>query len=139
MSAGEEGVCRARFKSARAETRDGLQRSGDGGARHAADAKLRQGLARCRHRAVDIDAATGILDHHDVEAFPMRVLGRVADAEVEGEPGEEEPPQAALPKISGEAGRRPAVVLVERRIGIDLTMVALAQHQLRMGNLQIPA
>jgi hypothetical protein len=69
----------------------------------------------------------------------MRILAGVADAEIEGQPRDEQPTEAALPKVSGEPGLRPAVVLVERRIGIDLTMVALAQHQLRMGNLQIPA
>ena len=90
-------------------------RSGDGGARYAADAQRRQRLARCRHRPVHVDAATRIVDHHDVKSFPMRVLGRVADAEVEGEPGEEDPPQAALSKVPGQAGPRSAVVLVERR------------------------
>ncbi len=69
----------------------------------------------------------------------MRVLGRVADAEVEGEPGHEDPPQAALSKVSGEAGPRSAVVLVECRVGIDLAVKALAQHKFRMGNLQLGA
>src|SRR6185295_19101487 len=101
-------------------------RSGDGGARYAADAQRRQRLARLRHRPVHVDAATRIVDYHDVESFPMRVLGRVADAEVEGEPGEEDPPQAALSKVSGEAGPRSAVVLVECRVGIDLAVKALA-------------
>src|SRR4051812_23868117 len=69
----------------------------------------------------------------------MRVLGRVADAEVEGEPGEEEPPQAALSKVSGEPGPGSAVVLVECRVGIDLAVKALAQHKFGMGNSQLRA
>src|SRR6476660_7730579 len=132
-----KGVSRDRSLRRRWEEVASCRRSVDGGVRYAADAKCRQGLARCRHRAVDVDAATRILDHHDVEAFPMRVLGGVADAEVEREPGEEEPPQAALSKVSGEPGLRSAIVLVECRVGIDLAVKALAQHKFRMGDLQL--
>jgi len=101
------------------------------------DVQAREGRARRRQRAADIDGAAGVLDDGHGKVLSPRVFGRVADAEVEGEPGHEDPPQAALSKISGEAGLRSAVVLVECRVGIDLAVKALAQHKFRMGNLQL--
>jgi hypothetical protein len=36
-----------------------------------------------------IDAAAGIFDHNRVETFAPRVFARIADAEIEREPGNE--------------------------------------------------
>ena len=106
----------------------------DVGATHA---KRLENRARRGHGAIDIDAAAGILDHHHVEALAARIFGRIAHAEIEGEAGQEDPPEAALAQIAGEAGMGLAIVFVERRIGIDVAMIALAQNQLGVRDLQV--
>ena len=74
-----------------------------------------------------------------LEAFAVRVLGRIADAEIEGEAGEEDAREAALAQVAGEPGRRLAIVFIEGRVGVDLAVIALAQDQLGMGNVAGPA
>src|SRR5580658_3936565 len=96
-------------------------------------------LVRRGDRAVDIDAAAGVLDHDRREAAAVGILGRVADAEVEGEAGEEDAGEATLPQIRGQAGRRRVVVLVKSRIGIDLAAKALAHDQLGLRRDEVVA
>src|SRR3989442_16039545 len=88
-------------------------------------------LPRGSERAVEVDAAHAVLHDEDLEALPARVEGRVLHAKIGGEAGEEEPPAAALPQVAGEAGARPVVILVERRIGIDGGVAPLPHDDVR--------
>ena len=97
----------------------------------AADIERRERLARGGDRSVHVDAAAGILDHDRGEALPVRVLGRVANAEIERQAGEKHARQPALAQIAGEAGRRRLVVLEKRRIGIDGAAESLALRSRR--------
>src|SRR5665647_1586675 len=56
-------------------------------------------LSRGRHRAVDVDAAAGILDHDRLETFATRIFRRVAHAKIKRETGKKDPPEAALAQI----------------------------------------
>src|SRR5665647_553979 len=104
---------------------------------NAANTQSSEQLARGGHGAIDVDAAAGILDHDRLEAFAARVFRRIAYTEIEGEAGEKHAPEAALAQVSGKSRPRLAIVFGERRIGIDLAVIALAQHQLGVGNLQV--
>src|SRR5262249_23946817 len=90
-------------------------------------------------RTVHVDAAAGVLDDDRLETLAMGVLGRVAYAKIERQPGKEDAPQAAFAQITGEPGRRRAVVLIKRRIGIDRASKALADDEGGMRNLQVVA
>src|SRR5262249_40498283 len=63
---------------------------------HAGNGEVRKGAARRLQRAAHIDGAAGILDHDDRKAAAVRILGRVAHAEIEGEAGQEHALKAAL-------------------------------------------
>jgi hypothetical protein len=52
---------------------------------HAGDAARRKARVRRRDRSAEIDAATGVFDDNRAKAFALRVLGRVAHAEIECE------------------------------------------------------
>ena len=106
----------------------------DVGATHT---KRLENRARLGDGAIDIDAAAGVLDHHHIEAFAPRVFGRVADAEIKGETRQEDTREAALAQVAGQSRMCLAVVLEERRIGVDVAMVAFAQDQLCMRDLQV--
>jgi len=62
----------------------------------AGDAARCQAAAGGGDRAVDVDSAAGILDYNRHEPLMLRVLGRPANAEVEGKANEED---AAQPRI----------------------------------------
>src|SRR6516162_587959 len=96
-----------------------------------------QSPPRREHRAADIDATARVFGHDDLEALMPGVLGRVAHAEIEREPGNKDARESALPQIAGQSGTSPAVVFVERRVRIDLAMIALAQNQLRVRDPQV--
>ena len=70
--------------------------SGDGVCVYAGYGAFAQHGARRRDRSVEIDAAAAILDHHRFKAVPVRVLGRVADAEIESQAGEEDAEAVAV-------------------------------------------
>src|ERR1700733_13159179 len=74
--------------------------------RDAGDAEVRQTGAGQRGRAVEIDAAAGVLDDENSKAFAARVFGRIANAKIEGEAGQKHPEEAALAQIADEAGQR---------------------------------
>ena len=88
---------------------------------------------------VHVDAAAGILDHDHAEALLAGVLGGIADAEIVGEAGDEDAVEAALAEIADEAGRGALVVLEESGVGVDVRVVALADDQLRVGDVEIAA
>src|SRR5262245_61462956 len=111
--------------------------STDGISANSCDAQRRKALARGGDRAVDVDAAASILDHHHGKALAARVLGRIAYAEIEREPRNEDSVQAPLAQITGKAGGGLAVVLVEGGVGIDPSAEALAQNELGVRNLQV--
>src|SRR5215831_3516598 len=90
-----------------------------------------------RQRAVEIDAARGILDHVGGEAELARIERRPGDAEVGGEPGHEHRGDAALLEIAREPGHGLAVGLDEGRIAVDVLVEALADDQRRRGQLEI--
>src|SRR5690242_649254 len=54
---------------------------------------------RRRQRAVDIDRAAGVLDDGHGKVLSARVLGRVAYAEVQCEPGDKDAPETTLAQI----------------------------------------
>src|SRR5262249_52515642 len=113
--------------------------SADGGGANTARANAIEARPRREHRAIDIDATAGVLDHDDVEALALGVLARIANAKVEREPGQKDAPQAAFAQIPGQPGLGLAVVLVECRIRVDIAVITLAQHQLRLRDLQVAA
>src|SRR5450759_520798 len=92
---------------------------------------------RGRHGAIDVDTPAGILDHNRFEALATCVFRGIAHAEIEREAGEKDSSEAAFAQVSGEPGMRLAIVFVERRIRIDLALIALAEHQLRVRNRQV--
>ena len=95
----------------------------------AGDADRQEARLRRRHRILDIDGAAGILEDERGEALPHRVDRGIADAEIEGEAGEEDALQAALAQISREPRLGLAVVLEEGRIGIDVGPEPLADDE----------
>src|SRR5689334_21788568 len=101
--------------------------------------ELREAPAGRVDRAVHVDAAAGVLDDDCLQALAASVFRRVTHAKIERETGEEHAPQPALAQITSEPGRGRAVVLIERRIGIDRATKALADHEGGVGNLQILA
>jgi len=134
----ESDACyRAAKRRARARRRWSLSHGGTGNLAgsncdHATGSEARPGR---RYRARNVDPAAGIVDDHDREAPANRVFGRIPDAKIERQAGQKYALDAALAKITGEAGRRRAIVLVERRVRIDGPVETLAQHQPGMGNL----
>ena len=56
-----------------------------------------KGLPGRRNRVFNIDAAAGILDHRGGNAFAVRVLGRVAHAEIESESGQKNAREVPAP------------------------------------------
>src|SRR3954469_15857008 len=89
------------------------------------------------HRAVEIDAAAGVLDDGDLEPGLAGIVRREANAEVEREAGDEDGVQLAFAQISEQAGRRFPVVLEQRRIGIDAAPKSLPHHQICAGDVEI--
>src|SRR6516165_8971475 len=88
------------------------------------------------HAADGHDPTAGIVDDYDHEAPANGVFGRIPDAKIERQAGQEYALDAALAKITRKAGRCRAIVLVERRVRIDGPVESLAQHQPSMGNSQ---
>src|SRR6516165_4682499 len=66
----------------------------------------------------------------------MGVLGGVANAKIQRQPRVEDSGKATFAQISGQPCRSLVVVFEERRIGIDLSMVALSQDQFGLGNIE---
>lgn len=93
-------------------------------------------LSRCRSGAFDVDAPAGVLNHNDLETFAACIFGRIADAEVKGEAGQKHPRQATFAQVTGESRPGPAIVFIEGRVGVDMAVVALAQDQFGMGDVQ---
>src|SRR5215813_2949065 len=85
--------------------------SSDGVSGYSRNAQRRKALARGGDR--DVDAAASILDHDHDKTLAARVLRRVAHAEIEREPRNEDSRQASLAQITRKAGGGLAVVLVE--------------------------
>ena len=69
----------------------------------------------CGHRTVEINAAAGVFDDRNFEACLARIFRRIADAEVECEPGYKHGLQFTFSQVTQEAGRRLVVVFVKRR------------------------
>ncbi len=90
-------------------------------------------------RSVRIDGPRRVLDHRHVEAAGGAVDRRPADAEIGGEADDEQPADIAFPQISGEPRQRLAIRFLEARIAVDGPVVTLAQHELGMGNVEVPA
>src|SRR5215470_2308578 len=85
----------------------------------ARNCQAREGLVGRGHRPANIDTAASLLDYHRLKTATMRILRRVAHANVQRQADEENPLETALAQISGKPGRRRVVVLVEYGIGID--------------------
>ena len=80
-----------------------------------------------------------MLEHHDLEPLTLCIFRRESHAEVECQAGEENAPQAAFAQVSGKPRVRPVIVLIKRRIGIDLAMITLTQNELGMRDPKIIA
>src|SRR5271165_3951308 len=95
--------------------------------RYAGNVEISQDASRLGHRAAHINSTAGILDHDRVETLAAGVFTRIADAEIEGEPGDEHAGESAFAQIAGQPSMSLAVVLVERRVGVDRAVIAFAQ------------
>ena len=73
----------------------------------------RKARARRRNRSAKIDAAASLFDDDRGKAFALRVLGRIAHAEIKGEADEKGPLEIALAQIAGKSGRRRAVPILQ--------------------------
>src|SRR5713101_9893296 len=104
--------------------------------RDALHAGARHVLPRLAERAAGVDAAGCVLDDGRGETGLAGVERRPGDAEVGGEADEERLLDAALAQVAGESRRRLAIRLVERRVGVDVPSIALADHELRVRDLQ---
>ena len=93
-------------------------------------------MACGKNRPVDVDAARGIFHDDHAEALTLCVLGREAHAKIESQPGNEHPLQSAFAQISCKTGVGIVVILVECLIGIYLAMIALAQNELGLSDIQ---
>src|SRR5262249_49400781 len=89
-----------------------------------------------RERAVEVDRAAGFLDDGGVEPGGARVERSPGDAEVGCEAADAKLFQPALREIAGETGSGRAVGLEERRIAVDVRVVALADNQLCFRKIQ---
>src|SRR6185295_11010623 len=58
-------------------------------------------------------------------------------AKVRRKSGQHDLSDAALPQVAGKAGRRPAVVLKERRVAVDGFAKTLADHKLGLGPREV--
>src|SRR5439155_11339717 len=81
-------------------------------------------------RARQIDGPASGLNKHGVEAEPACVHGGIVDAKIGGEPGQEDPPQAAVAQITRQTGRCAPVVFKKRRVRIDFATEAFPDYQL---------
>lgn len=72
-------------------------------------------IPRRSRPAVDVDAATGVINHIDVEPRVAAVYRRPGDAEIRAQPGHEDRVDPPLFQVAGEAGLRFLVSLEERR------------------------
>lgn len=84
----------------------------------------------------EADGAGGVFDDQSFEAEMLAVDGGEADAEVVGEPAEEEALKAPFAEVSGESGGGDVVVLEEGGVGVDVGMEALAEDELGVGGVE---
>jgi len=68
-------------------------------------------------------------DHRGGNAFAVRVLGRVAHAEIESEPGQKNAREVPLPQISGKTGRRFAGKMSEHADELEPGLIRRPQHR----------
>src|ERR1035437_10982283 len=86
-------------------------------------------LSRGRHRAVDIDAAAGILDHDRLETFATRIFRRVAHAKIKRETGKKDPPEAALAQIPGKSSTCLANLQILTKCGAGGSLYAVVRPE----------
>src|SRR5205085_1911119 len=91
------------------------------------------------HRAVDVDATTGVFDDAHGKSLAGAILGGEAYAEIECKAGKKDARQTAFAQVAGKPGGRRAVVFTESGVGIDRRAEPLAQDQCRVRDLQIIA
>ena len=87
------------------------------------------------HGAGEVDGAAGIFNDDDLEAAACAVGSGEADAEVEGEAGDEDTTDAAVANPAGEAGGGLVVVFVEGGVGVNLAMDAFAEDEGGVGDV----
>ena len=75
------------------------------------------------------DGAAGIGDDDSLKACADGVDGRIADAVIVGEAGEEDTAEASFAKIAGEAGGGLLVVFEEGGVGVDSGTEAFAEDE----------
>ena len=83
-----------------------------------------------------VDRACSVFDDVALEAESGAVDGGVPDAEVVGEAGEEEPFQAALAEIAGQAGGGEVVVFEKGGVAVDVAAEAFSQNELGVGDVE---
>ena len=103
----------------------------------ACNAQSRQACVSRGKRALDVDGTAGIFDHENRKPFAVGVFGRVSHAKIERETRKENAVQATLAQVTGKAGPGLAVILPERRIGIDCGSETFANNDLGMGYFQV--
>jgi hypothetical protein len=92
-----------------------------------------------RKRALRVDSATCIVDHYRGESQVARVERGPCDAEIRRKPTDVDAVDAALPQIAAKPGRGFSIRLDEGGVAVDVQVVTLAQNQLGMRDVEIPA
>ena len=92
---------------------------------------------RPREGSVEIDAAAGLVDDRDGQAEVARVAGGPADAEVGGDAADHDLGDAAGGEPAVEPGAGFAVGFEEGGVAVDRRVVAFAQDEAGMGDIEI--
>ena len=96
---------------------------------------LEVGLNGC-DGAREADGAGKVVNDEDLKAQAGGRRGRVADAEVECEAGEEEAGEGAFAEVGGKTGGGDAVIFEESRVGVGVFSPAFAKDELRVGDVE---
>src|SRR4029079_3952896 len=87
-------------------------------------------------RYIESDGSAGIETNRNIETEPPGIERRIGHTVIGRQPDDDQLLQAPLLQIAAKAGRRRAVVLVERRVAVDRRSESLANDQLRLAPAQ---
>src|SRR5207247_6635809 len=110
---------------------------GDVGADAPPDPRRRHLPPRLCEGPAGVDRAARVLDDRRVKASPARVEGGPGDAEIRGEPDEDDVLEPAVAKVPREPRGGLAVGLAEGRVRVDVLPVALTQDELGVRDVEL--
>jgi len=96
-------------------------------------------IPRRGKRALRVDRTTRIVNYRRGESQFARVERGPCDAEVRRKPTDVDAVDAALPQVAAKPGRGFSIRLDEGGVAVDVHVVTLAQHQLGLRKVEIPA